>query len=58
MVKHLDKDKIEQAFRRAEKTLASGDKDARAGRFVARDAESGQFARNKDRTPRAKDSLK
>ena len=36
MTKHLDKSKVEQAFKRAAMTLASGDKDARAGRFVVR----------------------
>jgi hypothetical protein len=53
MVKHLDKSKIEQAFKRAASTLASGDKDARAGRFVVRDARTGQFVDKKtDRPPR------
>lgn len=53
MVKHIDKSKVEQAFKQAAKTLASGDKDARAGRFVVRDARTGQFVdKYKDRPPR------
>jgi hypothetical protein len=43
MGKHLDKSKVEQAFKQAAKTLASGDKDARAGRFVKRESSSGRF---------------
>ena len=53
MAKHLDKDKVAQAFERAAKTLASGDKDASAGRFVVRDANTGQFVdKNSGRPPR------
>ena len=43
MGKHLDKGKVEQAFKRAATTLASGDKDARAGRYVKRESGSGRF---------------
>ena len=44
MGKILDKSKVEQSFKQAANTLASGDKDARAGRFVKRDSSSSRFA--------------
>jgi hypothetical protein len=43
MSKYLDKSKVEQAFKRAASAVTSGDKDARAGRFVHRSAKDGQF---------------
>jgi hypothetical protein len=34
MSKYLDKGKVEQAFKRAARTAASGNRDARSGRFM------------------------
>jgi hypothetical protein len=34
MSKYLDKSKVEQAFKRAARTAVSGNRDARAGRFM------------------------
>ncbi len=34
MSKHLDRSKVEQAFKRAARAAVSGSRDARAGRFM------------------------
>jgi hypothetical protein len=36
MSKYLDRTKVEQAFKRAARTAASGNRDARSGRFMVR----------------------
>jgi hypothetical protein len=39
MSKYLDRNKVEQAFKRAARTAASGSRDARAGRFMVQKEE-------------------
>ncbi len=50
MSKHLDKGKVERAFKLAARTVLSGSKDARSGKFVVqRDKRGGS---NTDKVPR------
>jgi len=53
MDKKLDVEKVESALKRAARTAVSGDKRARAGRVVYREAATGRFV---EKTHREKDS--
>jgi hypothetical protein len=47
MSKHLDKGKVERAFKLAARSVHSGSKDARSGKFVVQSDKRGRSSTNK-----------
>jgi hypothetical protein len=48
MTKHLDKGKVESALKRAARAAVSGNREARAGKFIPRDTSSGRISGEKN----------
>ncbi|WP_088348893.1 MULTISPECIES: hypothetical protein [Rhodomicrobium] len=51
MAKFIDKEKVSSALKRAAKIATTGPREARSGRFTARDAKTGQFIDHPSRLP-------
>jgi hypothetical protein len=51
MDKKLDLEKVESALRRAARSAVTGSKEARSGRLLVRESETGRFVTNNKGSP-------